>query len=292
MTPEQLKKLFSNLNTWKRGGERAPHKPLLLLYALGRTNKEKPRLFSFVENKDQLKELLHEFGPPRFTSPNYPFIRLQNDGIWDVSSNKTLDSKKDWSDKVLLENKTFGGFSEEVHSLLLGHKNLAKELAILLLEKNFPESLHRDILNSVGLDLESPILTRDRNFRDRILRAYEYSCAVCGFNVRLRHTLVAVEAAHIKWHQAGGPDIENNGIALCSMHHKLFDRGVFTITSSMEFRVAEMAHGTHGFNEWLMNYHGRRIRNPINPEYEPSEDNIGWHVREVFRGPERYSPQC
>ncbi len=51
---------------------------------------------------------------------------------------------------------------------------------------------------------------------------------------------MAIEAAHIKWHQAGGPDIEQNGIALCSMHHKLFDRGVFTITNTMKLQVAKM----------------------------------------------------
>jgi putative restriction endonuclease len=45
------------------------------------------------------------------------------------------------------------------------------------------------------------------------------------FNVRLTHTLVCVEAAYIKWHQAGGPDIEENGNALYPLNHYLFDRG-------------------------------------------------------------------
>jgi putative restriction endonuclease len=40
---------------------------------------------------------------------------------------------------------------------------------------------------------------------------------------------LGLEAAHIKWFQAGGPDIEANGLAMCSLHHKLFDLGVFTI---------------------------------------------------------------
>jgi predicted restriction endonuclease len=57
--------------------------------------------------------------------------------------------------------------------------------------------------------------------------------AVCGFDVRLGNILIAIEAAHIKWHQAGGPDEERNGLALCSLHHKLFDRGVFTVSNSM-----------------------------------------------------------
>ena len=31
-------------------------------------------------------------------------------------------------------------------------------------------------------------------FRDRVLRAYEYGCAVCGFDLRLGNLLVTVEA--------------------------------------------------------------------------------------------------
>ena len=134
----------------------------------------------------------------------------------------------------------------------------------------------------------SHIRKRDSKFRDKILRAYGYSCAVCGFNVRLAHTLVGVEAAHIKWHQAGGPDVEENGIALCSLHHKLFDRGVFTINNDRRMIVSQDANGTNGFDEWLMRYHGNEIINPIETSYYPNDTFINWHVKEVFKGPERY----
>lgn len=128
---------------------------------------------------------------------------------------------------------------------------------------------------------------RDPGFRERILRAYEYSCAVCGFNVRQGDVLVGVEAAHIKWHQKGGPSSEQNGIALCTMHHKLFDRGVFTLSNDLQFLVAQNVHGCVGFDEWLMRYHGKRIRQPQMPEYFPHEKFVQWHVREVFRGEAR-----
>lgn len=130
--------------------------------------------------------------------------------------------------------------------------------------------------------------SRDPKFREKVLCAYEYKCAVCGFNVRLRNKLIAVEAAHIKWHQAGGPNSENNGIALCSMHHKLFDHGVFTLTNSGKLLVAEKAHGTNGFENWLLQYHGKIVRKPIRPEYKPKDLYVNWHIREVFKGPSRY----
>jgi putative restriction endonuclease len=130
------------------------------------------------------------------------------------------------------------------------------------------------------------IKKRDPKFREKILRAYGYSCAVCGFNVRLGHTLVGVEAAHIKWHQAGGPDTEENGIALCSLHHKLFDRGVITLPPERKMVVSQDSHGTHGFEEWLMRFNGEVVREPIQSNYYPESTFLHWHVKEVFRGPQ------
>lgn len=288
MTPDDLRRVFSELKTWKRRGERAPHKPLLLLYALGRVARKEPRLNSYEDTKEKLKQLLIEFGPPRVPKATYPFIRLQNDGIWEIKGRKSLDPRVDWGDKILLENNTMGGFTQEVYEKLSKDGQLIRELANIILEQNFPDSIHKDILDLVGLDIEIS-KPRDSEFREKILRAYEYSCAVCGFNVRLGHTLVAVEAAHIKWHQAGGPDIEKNGIALCTMHHKLYDRGVFTINKHLEFCVSEMAHGSQGFQEWLMKFHGKKVRKPQKVQYKPADEYINWHVREVFKGPCRYS---
>lgn len=188
-----------------------------------------------------------------------------------------------------LYNDTHGGFTEEIYMMLSKDRKLIRELASILLEQNFPEIIHEDILNEVGLDMDlTGKICRDPQFRDRILRAYEYKCAVCGFNVRLGNVLIAVDAAHIKWHQAGGPDREENGIALCTMHHKLFDRGVFTLNDSLKLQVSEFAHGTEGFEEWLMRYHGKQIRLPQSPLYRPKDSFVNWHVKEVFKGPGRY----
>ena len=57
-----------------------------------------------------------------------------------------------------------------------------------LLDDHFPESLHHSILERVGLSLESAPsrksswkVRRDPKFRENVLHAYGYSCAVCGF---------------------------------------------------------------------------------------------------------------
>ncbi len=297
MDSKQLKEKINNLSIWKKGDQRAPHKPLLILYALGQLQNEGARFFCYEELREPITNLLKEFGPQRQSyHPEEPFVRLTRDGIWNLNSDiKSVHINNSW----LLKHKISGGFNDEVFELLHNNPSLVYELGKMVLYSHFPETIHEDIIAAVGLDFNSGVTGfeghdsggtkfRDPKFREKVLRAYEYSCAVCGFNVRLGNNLVAVEAAHIKWHQAGGPDSEENGIALCAMHHKMFDRGVFTITDSRELAVAEEANGSSGFQEWLMRYHGQFIRSPIHPDYQPKQSYVNWHVREVFKGPARY----
>ena len=43
MTEEEIRQRFGELGVWQRGDRRAPHKPLLLLYTLGRYQRGSPR---------------------------------------------------------------------------------------------------------------------------------------------------------------------------------------------------------------------------------------------------------
>jgi len=292
----QLKEKIKNLTIWRKGDQRAPHKPLLILYALGQLQSKGARHLLYEEVREPLTNLLKEFGPRRRSyHPEEPFVRLTRDGIWTLDADiDSVHIKSPW----LIKHGISGGFNNEVYQLLCANPSLVSEVVKIVLSSHFPETIHDDILSAVGLDFDSEAvgygghtssnISRDPKFRAKVLRAYEYSCAVCGFNVRLGNNLVAVEAAHIKWHQAGGPDSEENGIALCTMHHKLFDRGVFTITDSKRFLVAEEANGSNGLEEWLMKYHGQLVRSPINPQYQPNQSYVEWHVKEVFKSPGRY----
>jgi hypothetical protein len=52
---------------------------------------------------------------------------------------------------------------------------------------------------------------------------------MCGFDGALGHP-VAIEATHVRWHSQQGPDETANTLALCALHHALFDLGVLGIT--------------------------------------------------------------
>src|SRR5215471_9580649 len=76
---------FRALNVWRRGDERAPHKPLLVLYALGQLQAGAARFIPFDQLERPLERLLEEFGPPRKSPhPELPFYHLQTDGVWEI----------------------------------------------------------------------------------------------------------------------------------------------------------------------------------------------------------------
>lgn len=141
----------------------------------------------------------------------------------------------------------------------------------------------------MGLVLESVEKRRDPSFRQRVLTAYEYLWAVCGFDLRLGSVAIALDAAHIRWHQAGGPDVENNGLALCVLHHKTFDLGAFTISKNGLLFVSDQVNGSDRLEEALMRHHGKPARQAQRPEWRPVPDHLDWHAREVFKGKARYA---
>lgn len=71
---------------------------------------------------------------------------------------------------------------------------------------------------------------RDARFRPAVLRAYRYKCAVCNCALKL------VDAAHIvpvSYPQS--TDNIDNGLALCSLHHRAYDTGLLGIRS--DYRI-------------------------------------------------------
>ncbi|WP_165068117.1 phosphorothioated DNA-binding restriction endonuclease [Paludisphaera rhizosphaerae] len=292
MSDEAVLKRFDELGIWRQGGQRAPHKPLLVLYALGRWQAGQKDV-GFRQVETDLTALLREFGPSRKRDlPEQPFWRLQRDGVWAVHAPSGIAMKT--GDDIprataLRSNDVRAEFTADVQAALSADSGLAASIAVRVLEQHFPESLHPDILNAVGLSLETAVTKRKRDpaFRQKVLKAYEYRCAVCGFDLRIGATSIALDAAHIRWHQAGGPETEDNGLALCVLHHKTFDLGAFTVQDGL-LLVSDQANGSTGFQEALMAYHGKPIRTAQRPDWTPHPEHLGWHGREVFKGEARH----
>jgi putative restriction endonuclease len=287
-TREQVLTAINNLSVWRRADERAPHKPLLLLLALARLQQGGDRLIPFVEIDDPLARLLRQFGPPRRTvHPEYPFWWLRSDGLWDVISAAPLTPRTGSTDPPrgeLIDKGARGGFPEPVWQLLKSSPQLVDTIIRTVLDAHFPASIHEDIQNYVGLALLSEAAgsgtARSPRFAEEVIRAYGRCCAVCGYDVKIGSSEVGLEAAHIKWRQAGGPDDVANGLALCAVHHKALDRGAIGISVDREILVSCDIHG-QSVAFWFEPF--RRLATPSRSEWLPRSVFIEWHLNEVFR---------
>ena len=301
MDRETLSKQFDQIRTWQSGGQRAPHKPLLLLLALGKIYQRRPRLNHFGGAIElELRELLKRFGPPRRAHhPEQPYSRLQRDGLWDIPGYDQLPAAAGAIPAVEALRGTSGGFPKPIHDLLASEPPLLTELARTLLNDHFPSSMHTDICQSVGipanlnLQYSSQSLpnspARDPRFRHLVLRAYNQRCAVCGYDLRIGGRLLGLDASHIKWHAYGGPDIVPNGLALCILHHKALDAGALGLerTDRQAVRILvsrELSGGDAGLNQ-LTEFRGNLLRKPQQADLAPASEFINWHRNEVFRDP-------
>ena len=286
-----LKKIDS-LRMGKRFGQYAPHKPLLILHALGELSRGR-EVVPFWDLDAPLTRLLEDFGPQRARHhAEYPFWRLQNDGLWIVTADEpvlTRASNNDAKKSELINKNAVGGFVSDDLEVLKSSVENIRIVAVKVLDTHFPETLHREILDTVGLDLDLAEGKQGRSpdFRRKVLRAYEGRCCVYGYDLRLGNRLAGLEAAHIMWHTVGGPDEEPNGLALCVLHHKAFDLEAFTVeTDGLTVVCSQELSGTTK-REWLIGYHGSRISEPQSLSYFPEEKYLNWHRRTIFKGPPR-----
>ena len=111
------------------------------------------------------------------------------------------------------------------------------------------------------------------DFRERVLRAYQRTCAVC----RLRYEEL-LDAAHIipDGRPRGDPVIPN-GLALCKLHHAAFDANIIGIRPDLSVAVRSdvlarvdgpmLVHG-------LQETNNQRIWVPRSPELHPGPDRL------------------
>jgi putative restriction endonuclease len=288
-TREKLLTKVREVSVWKRGDQRAPHKPLLILYALGKLLAGQNQLL-FKDFYEPFETLLRDFGPPRKSyHPEFPFWYLRSEGFWEIEPATEWVMRKGASSPSkadLIGRGAIGRFVPAVQEVLLDDPALAEEVVSLVLNNHFPDSIHEDIVEATGLErLQTVKPKRDSRFREEVLRAYGYRCSVCGFDLRLDNVPLALDAAHIRWHQAKGPSIVSNGIALCSLHHKLFDRGAFSLSETFKIEVSARVNGSVGLREHLAPFSSNPIMLPSVTAARPNQDFVRWHRTEVFHLP-------
>jgi len=92
----------------------------------------------------------------------------------------------------------------------------------------------------------------------------------------------SVSKPHIRWFNLGGPDELDNGLALCSLHHKLLDRGALGLSDDARVQVSEHFRAV-GVGKAVYDLHGRELR-PRPGVQLPATQHVEWHRTQVFKG--------
>ena len=129
----------------------------------------------------------------------------------------------------------------------------------------------------------APMLHRPRLgqgiFRVQVLDAYGRACAVSG-----EHSLPVLEAAHIRPYGQGGEHSVDNGLALRSDLHRLFDRGYATIDDDDRFVVSRRLKDDFDNGRSYVALHGTSVRSPARGVARPSPAALEWHRSNVYLG--------
>ncbi len=285
------------LRLHQQDGRRSPHKPLLVLLALGTfaANGSSELPWSVAETR--LARLIAEFGPATTTSQAqraaYPFTRLRSDGVWQLDHEVPMDLVR-----PLAEQRVVGRFESSLEAALRADPHLVLTAARGLVSSHFPETVAPDVLTAVGLDPDTVLSTadtlpdpdgtiqqrrRDPGWRLEVLQAWDDQCAFCGYDGRLNGVPTGVEAAHVRWFAFAGPDALDNGLALCMLHHKLFDRGALGLDDELRVRVSDTFTARTDAGRAVYDLHGRGLR-PRPGTLLPAAEHVSWHRREVFKG--------
>ncbi|MFE2437874.1 phosphorothioated DNA-binding restriction endonuclease [Streptomyces sp. NPDC059409] len=272
---------IANLRQWTRSGARAPHKPLLLLYALGRFQDDADGGLRYTAVEHDLQRLLTEYGPPHRTTPAYPFHHLVNDDVWEVRTDRGPGSPGSGVGDLRASGAT-GRLAPDLRGALRREPELLGRIARLLLDLHFPPSLHGELCEAVGLEPEpeparAQRLSAVRGQRDRRLRELVLP--------------VGLEAAHVRWWAFGGPDDVENGLCLCSLHHKLFDKGVLGVGDDLRILVSQRFVGhSPAARAHVTALAGRPLDGPQPGARPVAAVHRDWHTRQVFHGEPRPAP--
>ena len=121
---------------------------------------------------------------------------------------------------------------------------------------------------------------RDRQFRKRVLEAYDARCALTGMRLINGGGRAETQAAHIMSVEHKGPDRVDNGIALSGTVHWMFDRGLISLSDAGDILLSNKINDIEAVEKLI--HPNRRAWLPANESLRPHVRFLSWH-REYHR---------
>lgn len=123
---------------------RAVHRPVLLLYLLGRVQRSEPREVAFVEVAQGIKAALTSLGSAKRPETMLPFWHLQSSPFWEVLGGEAVPNRESTARptrKALLEAK--GALRTDWWNALVENQGLVAKLGERVLEQIWPTEAAR-----------------------------------------------------------------------------------------------------------------------------------------------------
>lgn len=293
---------FTRLKRGSVKGEKAPHKPILLLAVIdginrAEINSNKIRICAELVAgfKDYWSQLVKD---SRF-SENFslPFYHLQSDGFWHLQTLPGREIALTSSHSIksfahLKEIVDFAYFDQELFHLLT-NEHTRQILKQTLLETYFPNARLRpnkligEIINQIlhepaaiyktkaeGFD-EEEIFVRSGIFKKEIPKIYNYTCAISGMRIITDADIQMIDACHIVPFSESHDDTIRNGISLCPNLHRAFDRGLISLDTEYKVLVKPFMEQENFYS--IKQFEGKQMLLPNNRTYFPAQENLAVH---------------
>jgi putative restriction endonuclease len=265
----------------------APHKPILILIILdyfeegllsdGWLNKDGQLAFRF-------KSYWSMGARRRSSRPDVrlPFYHLKSDKIIvPYDDHGSVANYRDVATSALIhpgfiQCLSNAGFRDACRKTILSEYFSGEEQSDLanFLKLDLPLSCGA----ADGLNKLESARKRNARFAFQVLPAYDFQCALSGYQMITTDGITALDAAHIKRFTSGGPCVVNNGMALTKTAHWLFDRGLWSVDSNYRVLVKESEFEERGDVGLLLGPRsGEQLYLPKKDNCLPDLEYLAWH---------------
>lgn len=296
---------------------RAPHKPFLLLSIMDLVaNKQvKSNFFELDAELMDTFDLYWEtiIGSDRDSNVLMPFYHMASEGFWHLVAAPGMEQALVSGGRI----KSFRQFhqvalgarlNDDLFSLFL-EPDARDNLRRVLIERYFTPDIRPEVVKVGRITAESFVYSReliDRvkgrftlkeapatdeiyltearsvGFRRVVVDAYKHTCSFCGIRVITPDKHTAVAAAHIVPWSHSHIDDPRNGIALCGLHHWIFDNGLVCVGEDYIIKVSPAATSEENVAALIVALDGRAMQLPNVQLLWPARSALRWHVDNIF----------
>lgn len=295
---------------------RAPHKPFLLMAVMDLIAQGEIQT-NFIEFSADLMDTFDLYwgeimGQEKASNPVLPFFHLHRDGFWHLvpvpdKEQALADIPQIRSIGPLRQLVLGATLDEDLFEMLL-NKESRDDLRRALIETYFAPEVRSRLVELGQISAESfqyslellgrskgrfrlklkessedyHAVSRSAAFRRVVVKAYDFTCAMCRIRIFTPEGQAAVVAAHIvPWSESYNDD-PRNGMALCGLHHWTLDQGLVGVTRDYGIEVSPAVPTDEEGTEPLLSLAGRRLHLPTERTLWPAKKAFKWHWDHIF----------